>query len=192
MVWDHDFSIIRRDVIKPLRIMLPDVAKDIETEVSAVKQTFHDNLERNQDFWRSFSGKEAFMDILSNEFRQTYQKIRDIVNVRDEEIVQQSTDIGTKIANLKIVDQTLGRDLAKLDQKLKEIDAETKAKARELDDEESSIKINEQKQAQLTNEVELLQEQLAALPSSEEIEQQRADIKERVKNFESPFGTLSN
>jgi cell division protein FtsB len=188
--WDRDFSLIRREVIEPLNGIAPAIAGAIEGELSAVKKTFGERLEANQDFWQSITGKELFMDGLSDDFNQAFENITGIVNLRLDKIAQQSTRLEAEIAELAQAGQALEDDLAVLDEELKAIQAETEAKFQELGDKESAIEGNEREQAKLTEQVAQIQEQLATLPDPEDIEQEREDIEERLASFESPFGVI--
>jgi cell division protein FtsB len=159
-------------------------------ELSAVKKTFGERLEANQDFWQSITGKELFMDGLSDDFNQAFENITGIVNLRLDKIAQQSTRLEAEIAELAQAGQALEDDLAVLDEELKAIQAETAAKFQELGDKDSAIEGNEREQAKLTEQVAQIQEQLATLPDPEDIEQEREDIEERLASFESPFGVI--
>lgn len=188
--WKRDFTLIRREVVEPLRGIAPEVVGEIEDELSAAKKSFRERLAENQGFWRSISGKQALMGKLSDDFKQAFEHIRNIVNSRLATIAQRSTDLEAKIAELEQAGQELGNELAMLDRQLTEIEAETAAKSRELNGKESAITENERGQAELTKQVTRVQEQIDALPDPEDIEKEREEIEARLASFESPFGEI--
>lgn len=188
--WDSDFSVIRQKVAGPLRGIAPSVAGAIESELSAVKETFGERLDANQDFWRSIGGKEDFMGRLSDDFNQAFEKIRGILNSAFVRITEKSIFLEAKVAELAQASQELEDELAVLDRDLMEIEAETAAKFQELGVKEFAIAKIESAQAALTEQIVGFERQLEALPNPEDIEKERTKIEARLASFESPFGTI--
>lgn len=188
--WQHDFSLIRQKVIEPLGEIALAVAETIETELSSIKRTFGERLEENQDFWRSFEGKEVFMDGLSDDFIQAFEKIRGIVNSALVRIAEKSIFLEAKVGELAQAGQTLEDDLAALDRERAKIEAETEAEFQELAGKGSAMEENERGQAELAAQVARVQKQIDELPDPEDIEEEREEIETRLASFESPFGTI--
>lgn len=188
--WQHDFSLIRQKVVEPLGEIALAVAETIDTELSSIKKAFGERLEENQDFWQSFEGKEVFMDGLSDDFNQAFEKIRGIVNSALVRIAEKSIFLEAKVGELAQAGQTLENDLAALDRERTRIEAETEAEFQELAGKESAMDENERGQAELAAQVARVQKQIDELPDPEDIEEERAEIETRLASFESPFGTI--
>lgn len=188
--WQNDFSLIRQKVVEPLGENALAVAEAIETELSAIKKAFGERLEDNQDFWRSLAGKEDFMGMLSDDFKQAFEHIGILVELRLDSIAQRSTELEAKIAALEQAGQKLGTELVMLDRQLTEIEAETAAKSRELSGKESTIEKIGRRQSALTAKVGQVQEEIDALPDPEDIEKEKTKIETRLASFESPFGEI--
>jgi len=188
--WQRDFTLIRGEIVEPLRGIAPEVAGAIEGEILAVKKTFGERLRANQNFWQSITGKELFMGGLSEDFNQAFRDIGKIVNLSLESITQQSTQLEAKDAELARAGQTLKNDLALLDRERAEIEAEAEAESQELASKEAANAENERRQAELAAQFAGVQEQIDALPDPEDIEKERAEIEERLAGFESPFGAI--
>lgn len=188
--WGRDFSLVRREVVEPLRKIAPDVAEAIESELSAVKETFGERLEENRDFWRSVTGKTAFMGGLSGDFKQAFGDIGKIVTLRLEFIAQQSKSLEAEITESAQAGQALEDHIAALDRELTEIGAETEARSRELDGELSAIANIESAQAELADKILRFEKQLADLPKPEDIEAAREIIEKRLNGLASPFGDI--
>lgn len=188
--WQHDFSLIRQKVVEPLGEIALAVAETIDTELSSIKKAFGERLEENQDFWQSFEGKEVFMDGLSDDFNQAFEKIRGIVNSALVRIAEKSIFLEAKVGELAQAGQTLENDLAALDRERTRIEAETEAEFQELAGKESAMDENERGQAELAAQVARVQKQIDELPDPEDIEEERAEIETRLASFEPPFGTI--
>ncbi len=188
--WERDFSLIRQEVIEPLRTIAPAVAVTIEGEMSAVKKTYRERLKANRDFWHSITGKEVFMGRLSDDFNHAFENIKDTVNLRLDKIAQQSAKFEEEIDRLAQSGQQLKDELAALDREVTQIEAEVETNLQELDGKEAAIAAIESAQTALNDQIAENENQLEALPSLTEIKKQRDDIETRLASFQSPFGAI--
>lgn len=184
-------DVVQRKLIAPIRAADAQLADNLEKQRQDVIANFNGILDRRPDFWQEVTLKHH----VGQQFRAEIEKLSDAI---DKSIATKLHTIGdqeqrnaTARRELLAAGERLTRELGKLRSESENMGAEIALIAAKEEAAKAKAAEIEQEVATLKTAIEQTKEGVRRLSTRQaKIEADKTAISDRLKNVESPFGTL--